>query len=208
MTHKKELVLAALTQPNFDFATAMLEMAPARDVLARPPADARMGAVLALLYEKDGETHILFAKRPMTMRNHPGQIAFPGGRQDEGETMAETALRETEEEVGIPPRLIEILDTLHPTYIPPSNFFVQPYVGWHEGEPELTAAPDEVEQILQIPLRRFTEPMCKREISVGKNGRFVVPAFCIDQHEIWGATAVILNELVARLRQVGFWSAA
>lgn len=200
MTYTKQHLLTALTQKNFDFASAMMEMAPARDVLAQPPDNARLGAVLALIYEKDHDAHLLLAKRPMTMRNHPGQIAFPGGSQDEGETMIETALRETDEEVGIPSQAIEILGPLHPTYIPPSNFFVQPYVGWHEGVPQCVPSPDEVAQILEFPLRQFAESMCKTQIKVGKG--FNVPAFHIDGHQIWGATAVVINELVERLKKV------
>ena len=140
----------------------------------------------------------------MTLRNHPGQIAFPGGSLDEGETFAEAALRETEEEVGIPSSQITLLGELAGVYIPPSNFFVQPFVGWHEGQPEYIPAPAEVGDVLEVPMAHFADDGNRSQFEAIKG--FMVPSFRVQEHEVWGATAAMLNELTARLSETGLFA--
>ena len=202
MTLLQATIRRALILPDFDPKPIMLQMAPFRDAVESPPAGARLGAVIALLYKREGRLLVVLAKRPMTLRNHPGQIAFPGGRHETGETFEETALRETEEEVGIQPEQITVLGQLTPVYVPPSNFFVRPFVGWHHGSrPQFVPSPDEVAEILEVPMVHFAQEENHSRFQV--NDQITVPSFLVGPHHVWGATAVMLKELATRLAMVG-----
>ncbi len=204
MTPIAQQIKNSLSLKDFDPKPAMMRMAPARDAVEAPPAGARLGATMGVLYEMERQVWVVLAKRPMTLRNHPGQVAFPGGRCEPNETFLETALRETEEEVGLAPHFIEVLGSLSPVYIPPSNFYVSPFVGWHDGLPNLTPSPDEVSRIIDVPLQALTTPDCIGEINPIGDWRF--PAYLVEGEKVWGATAVILSELIARLTAVDFFT--
>lgn len=172
-------------------------------------SDARVGSVLILFYQKQSETHLVFIRRRPDLRTHAGQIAFPGGGQEFEESLVETALRETEEEVGIPTTAVKIIGELSPTYIPPSNYIVYPFVGWYEnedpanGEPQFQRDPDEVAEILEIPVSMLlAESIRQEEPRQFEDLRLSVPYFAVAEHKIWGATAFILSEMVERLRYV------
>lgn len=198
-----ETLKAALKIEEFDIRTSRLKMVPAMRALQPPPADARIGAVLALFYP-DGDTiSIILVKRPDHLRNHPGQIAFPGGRQDEGETLVETALRETYEEIGVTADQIEIIGQLDPIYIVPSNFHVHPFVGWAPQQPEYHPSPDEVAEILDVPIRYFQDPKNISSTERQFSGRsFTIPHFQYQGHIIWGGTSTFIIELADRLKQI------
>lgn len=193
-----EAIRQALALPNFDPLPFQLRLAPSPRPLRRPADRAghvRLGAVLALLYPWEGAAHLLLVKRPGSLRTHSGQVSFPGGSKEEGESFATAALRETEEEVGIPPSQIELLGELAQVYIPPSDFEVHPFVGWHNGRPHFRPSPTEVEEVLEVPLTFFAEA----ELHLATEGNFRYPYYQLGRHRLWGATAVMISELLARL---------
>ena len=192
-------VKQALVVEPFDVFAAQRVMAPVGRPSKRAShlnGSARQGAVLLLLYARADKVHVVFAKRPDTLKHHAGQIAFPGGRVEPAETYAEAALRETHEEVGIPPHKITLLGQLTPIYIPPSDFEVYPFVGWHSGLPQFRPSPREVAQLLEVPLSHFFQPKNK----VLDEWNF--PFFRVEDYRLWGGTAVMLNEFMERLAAV------
>ena len=160
-------------------------------------AGAREGAVLLLLYKKDG--HIYF---PLTQRHeyngaHSGQISFPGGKVEMGDKSAiHTALRETEEELGIPQTSIQVLGTLTDMFIIASNFNVRPVVGFTEGPPEFSLDPREVAEVIEISLEQLLDNTLVKEKEIRINNKFPIhaPYFDFDGYHVWGATAMMLSE--------------
>jgi 8-oxo-dGTP pyrophosphatase MutT (NUDIX family) len=167
--------------------------------------DPRMAAVMMLFYPKNGMTHLVLIVRNAYEGVHSGQIAFPGGKwETEDEDFSATALRETHEEVGIRPSQMEIIKLFTPTYIPPSNFMVYPYLGICKEEVCFVLDPTEVSSIIELPLSVFLSDKiiieAKLTTSYAKN--ISVPAFDIDGHVVWGATAMMLSELKDVLKSV------
>ncbi|NTV65564.1 MAG: CoA pyrophosphatase, partial [Oscillochloris sp.] len=165
-----------------------------------PGAVPRPAATLLLLYPQDGELYLPLTVRASHLPTHKGQVSLPGGGIDpEDAGPAAAALREAEEELGIPPTSVEVLGTLTSFYIPPSNFQITPVVGLSAHTPELRPHPGEVELAFSAPLRRLLEP----DVIVSEEwellGRHLqVPFFALGGQKVWGATAIILSELVAR----------
>lgn len=186
---------------------AQLTMAPAyrQDPrLARVRDKAcREAGVLALLFPLAGAPAVLLTVRRGDLRNHGGQISFPGGRRDPGETLEETALREAEEEVCLPPEAVEVLGMMTPLYIPPSNFCVYPTVGVVDGLPPLRPADAEVEAILEVPIAHLRQPSARQVGDWTLRGRpMQVPFFDVDGHTVWGATAMMLAELLTLFEEM------
>lgn len=206
-----EHIKAALTLASFDAESAHFLMAPLAgrtDRAARPAemeGEARIGSVLLLLYCHQKELYLVLTRRRDDLNSHAGQISFPGGRKDEGETAVEAALRETHEEVGVDPTAVSIIGQLATIWIPPSDFFVHPFVGWiANGErPVFIPSESEVDQILEVSVRHLLDPQTKKTgIIKRENFQFEVPYFDVDGRMVWGATAVMLSEFVERLRAV------
>lgn len=168
-----------------------------------PPPDASKAGVLALLYPKSDEWHIVFIERASRypQDRHRGQISFPGGRYEPtDETLEQTALREAEEEVGVDAGAVQILGKLTNLYIPVSNFLVYPYVGYVQERPGFIPDPSEVAAILEVPFEHFrTERNIRRmDMTVSGNIRLKdVPYFDIGGKVLWGATAMMMSELLA-----------
>ncbi len=202
-----EQVRAALALPDFDGEAAQLLMAPALRPRQRPAALAtppRLGGVLLLLYGVDHELHLVLTLRPTYEGIHSGQVSCPGGRHEPPETLVTTALRETEEEIGVPPAAVELLGQLTPLYVLPSDYEVHPFVGFHAGgRPVFAPHTREVAAIIETPLRLLLDPATRAEEEWELRGlRMAVPFFLVGEHKVWGATAMILSEFVERLRAV------
>lgn len=158
----------------------------------------RIAAVMMLFYPKKEKTHLVLIVRNAYNGVHSSQIAFPGGKYETTDAdFQETALRETNEEIGILPEKIEVIKHFTPMYIPPSNFLVHPYLGI--AKEELSFYPDirEVASIIELPLSVFLddEIIIEATLSTSYANNALVPAFNIQNHIVWGATAMILSEL-------------
>ena len=187
---------------------AQLAMAP---VYRQDPSMARVAdkacreaGVLALLFRRDDVPTLLLTVRRDDLPDHPGQISFPGGRREPGETLPEAALREAHEEVGLYPEHVDLLGALTPLYIPPSNFCVYPFVGMTDFHPDLQPHDVEVERLLPVPLPHLLDPATRRREPWMLHGREVeVPFLDVEGHKVWGATAMMLNELLALFGDFG-----
>jgi 8-oxo-dGTP pyrophosphatase MutT (NUDIX family) len=199
-------VRAALELPEFDGHAAQQHMMPLARARFRPDereGTPRQGAVLLLLYCRDDELHLVLTRRRDDLNSHPGQVSLPGGRQDPPETLAETALRETEEEIAVPPETVRLLGRLTPLYISPSDFEVQPFVGIYtgDGRPAFVPNPGEVAAIIEVPLDHLLDQSLRTEELWQLRGVDVtVPFFQLDGYKVWGATAMMLSEFAERLR--------
>ena len=165
------------------------------------PEDCREAGVLLLLFEKDAELHITLTRRHTYPGVHSGQIAFPGGQREDNETLQETALRETFEEVGVRPGSLEVIGQLSSLYTPPSNFCIFPFVAYSAGRPAFRPDAREVAELIEAPLCLFFDPATqKEELWHFENfGNRNVPFFDIFGHKVWGATAMILSEFLLML---------
>jgi 8-oxo-dGTP pyrophosphatase MutT (NUDIX family) len=169
--------------------------------VAPPPSNARMAGVLALFYPKASDWHLVFIQRPHHPEDrHSGQISFPGGKMEDSDNdLSETAIREAEEEIGVAASSIELLGPLTELYIPVSNFLVSPYVGYVDAPPVFRPEPGEVESILEVPFHKFLQRETRQKINLEITEQITlreVPYFNVEGKVIWGATAMILNELV------------
>jgi len=164
----------------------------------------RPGSVLILLYEEDGVIKFPLTKRAEYLGTHSGQISLPGGKAESGETPIETALREAEEEIGLNRNLVTIVGRLSNFFVIPSNFMVTPIVGTVTSKPDLKADPREVSRILTgtLPALLAKDAIKEKEILVANRYRMLAPHFEIDHEIVWGATAMILNELRLILQEI------
>ena len=158
-------------------------------------------AVLIPLFCKDNENHLLLTKRTQTMRHHKGQISFPGGVQNRGsESLADTAKRETFEEVGIRPEHIEILGRLDQTITIISNFVVTPFVGIIPYPYPIRPNPVEVEEVIELPLSLIIDTRNMSNGYFDHDGQsYPTECFNYGKHVIWGATARIIEIFRATL---------
>lgn len=161
-------------------------------------ASAKLSAVLILFFPKEEQPNFALIQRPQYDGVHSGQIAFPGGKFENGDlTILDTALRETMEEIGIVRNQINVIGKLSPLYIPPSNFIVHPFVGYLDHYPEFTPDPLEVSKILEIPFDILSNPETLRMKEIDVRGyKVTVPCFYVADNVIWGATSMILSELI------------
>jgi 8-oxo-dGTP pyrophosphatase MutT (NUDIX family) len=165
--------------------------------------DCLQGAVLALLYPREVKTHLVFIRRPQTVVHHKGQISFPGGHVEAGETRGQAAVREAQEEVGIIPETVRVLGALTPLFIPPSGYCIYPFVAVTDVTPSFVPEPEEVDEILEIPVAHLLdEDNARRETWTFEIGPREVPFFAFGPHKIWGATAMVLSELLEIFRSV------
>jgi len=181
---------------------AQITMAP-RPRPFRPPdgSTPRQAGVLLLLYPIGGRLHLVFTVRPANLDHHAGQVSFPGGGWEEGDTsLAETALREAREELGIATGEIEVLGPLTPLYIPVSHNLVHPFVAVAPRRPTFQPDPLEVAALLEVPLVTFQDTAIRGEDRMERDGlEVVIPYYAVGGHKIWGATAIILAEFLALL---------
>lgn len=168
------------------------------------PAGARPAAVLVVLYPRDDEWHIPLTLRPAHMPDHAGQVSFPGGVIEPGETSREAALREYAEELGAPTDELEILGQLSPLYLFASNFEIAPWVAAAASAPVWRPSDREVERVLEIPLSHLADPRNTGHVERRQRGLgFRAPCFQWEHERIWGATSMILAELLASVEALG-----
>lgn len=156
--------------------------------------------VLTLLYPWNDILFLVLTKRTERMRYHQSQISFPGGRQEPGEDLVHTALRETCEELGVQPESLRLLGTLTPLYIPPSNTCIHPVVAALPQRPSFARSPEEVEEVIEVPVAHLRDPKNVHEELWTIRGIPVrVPFYLFKGNKIWGATAMVLAELLELL---------
>jgi len=196
----------AMSLVDFDAYSAQKKMLPSARERYRhdgKPGQVRLGGVLLLIYPIDGELQLVLTRRRDDLNSHAGQMSFPGGQHEAQETLLMTALRETEEEIGISARSLEVLGELAPMYIPPSDFEVHPFVAWYcnGNRPIFSPNPSEVSEIVEVPLRHLLDPSSSSTQLWDFRGHTItVPYYAVDEYKVWGATAMMISELVERLR--------
>jgi len=172
-----------------------------------PGEDARIAAVLILLYPVNDSVHTVFMQRPEYDGIHGGQISFPGGKKEpEDDTVIHTALRETWEEIGADLSEIAIIGTLTPLFIPVSNMLVTPVVGWLNEKPLFKHRPEEVSFLINAELKRFLNTSIVKSKPFKIRGELIeIKYFDYEGNTIWGATAMILQELLALISRGGLF---
>jgi 8-oxo-dGTP pyrophosphatase MutT (NUDIX family) len=190
-------MMALQTQPVREtFARVLLSPEDAQGLKVRGSTEA---AVLVPLYLKDGELRGVFTKRREDLRRHAGEISFPGGRYDEGEAdLRATALREAEEEIGLPRKAVEIVGALQPTPTIATGYAIYPFVGLIEPGLTWTLSPREVAEVLDLSLRELRDGY-KRQRLVRRGVPIRTDTYVVGEHLIWGATARILSDLFDRI---------
>ena len=154
-------------------------------------------AILIALFEKDGEYCFPMIKRPENIKNHPGQIALPGGSKEKEESLERTALREAQEEIGIDPDKVEIIGRLTPIPVPVSGYLVQTYIGIIDEEPDWKLSKDEVADFFILKLSELLDADNEYYEKWNLRGFDAkVPIFKIGDLKIWGATASVLSEFI------------
>jgi 8-oxo-dGTP pyrophosphatase MutT (NUDIX family) len=164
----------------------------------------RLAAVLAPLVEEPVAS-LVFTVRSSDLSRHAGEISFPGGLQDPGETLSETALRESFEEIGLDPGTTDVLGALPPVHTTVSGILVVPFVGMLESMPAFVVSEEEIEEVLTFTVGRLAE--VERPVEVAREPDRVWRGFAyeLDGHMIWGATGVMLHALLQVIRKEASW---
>ena len=157
----------------------------------------KKAAVLVCFFKRKDEYYLPLIKRPMHEKNHPGQIALPGGAMEENETLENTALREAFEEVGIIPDNVEILGKMTPLPVPVSKYVITPFIGITNNEPKWNINRQEVDELIILKYTDLIDSNNGYYEDWNLNGNMLrVPIFKIMNKDIWGATAAVLSELI------------
>ena len=182
-----------------------------RDKACVAGEDLIRSAVLVPLFEKSGEYHLLFTQRTEKMSSHKGQMSFPGGRWQDGETLQDTALRESWEEIGLKPEDVEVLGELDEATTLSSGYAICPFVGIIPYPYDFEINPDEVEEIVEVPMSALGDTSCYRAVDspgMGNANKYRQLArfyegrpsmawfYEYDSHVIWGATARIVKSFL------------
>ena len=196
--------IVKVTKMELPGETVQFKMAPMERLqelkrVARNQNSAKRAGVLSLFYpSEDFETRLILILRKTYHGVHSAQVGFPGGKlEPEDQNIQDAALRETEEEVGVPRSAISVLKQLTEIYIPPSNFFVQPFLGITSQSPKFVPEEKEVEALIEVTLRDFMDDLniTTQSLSTSYAESIEVPAFQLNGHIVWGATAMMLNEV-------------
>jgi 8-oxo-dGTP pyrophosphatase MutT (NUDIX family) len=165
-----------------------------------PPPTHKEAGVLILLYRHDNQLYLPLTRRTDILENHKGQISLPGGAREGGETLQATALREACEELQACLGEQDVIGTLTPLYIPPSQFLMSPFVAYTPRRPRFVRDPVEVAEIIETPLDLLLDPATiVWEDWVIRDVPAKVPFFHVNGHKVWGATAMVLSEFVTLL---------
>lgn len=203
--------IVKVTKMDLPGEAVQFKMAPVERLqelkqIAKERNTAKHAGVMSLFYpSEDFETRLILILRKTYKGVHSAQVGFPGGKlEDEDNTIQDAALRETEEEVGVPRNAISVLKKLTEIYIPPSNYFVQPFLGITTQVPRFIAEEAEVEALIEVELKDFMNDanICLQTLSTSYAASIEVPAFNLNGHIVWGATAMMLNEVREMLKIV------
>lgn len=168
--------------------------------------EAKHAGVLSLFYpDEDMETKFVLILRKTYKGVHSAQVAFPGGKLEaQDASMRDTALRETFEEVGVPIDTVQIVRSISQVYIPPSNFYVHPFIGFTQTTPQFIKQDDEVEALIEIDLEHFLDEqsLISKKVKTSYSIEVEVPAFKLNDYVVWGATAMMLSEIKDLLKQL------
>jgi 8-oxo-dGTP pyrophosphatase MutT (NUDIX family) len=174
---------------------------------SKGPEFARKSSVLILLFpDEQGEINTAFIKRVEYDGVHSGQVAFPGGQFEKTDIdLTATALREAEEEVGVKATSVTVIGKLSDLFVPPSNFIISPVLAKCLFRPEFIPDGKEVAEVFTVPLKHFLNPQFKGEYEIPyRNGEMIrIPGYYFKNFLIWGATAMILNELLQLAKDAG-----
>lgn len=183
------------------FSPVDLRTGERRPRVPEPGTYCRRAAVLVPIMLASEGARVVYTLRTGELRDHAGQVSFPGGSPEpQDRSLLMTALREAEEEVDLEPDLVEVIGELEDMYIPPSKFLVRPFVGILWEGAELVLAPEEVEAIFSVSLEELMSPEAFKKVVWKREGHpHEVPIFAVGGHEIWGATAAMTAGLLARL---------
>lgn len=164
------------------------------------PADARLAAALLLLYPAASGVALPLTVRASDLPRHAGQISLPGGAIDEGETLAQAALREAAEEIAVDPAAVRVLGELTPVHVLVSGFTLHPVVGITDRRPDFEPAPYEVAEVLEVSLADLRDASRIRTATRVREGVAIeYPYFDLLGHQVWGATAMVLGEFITML---------
>ena len=165
------------------------------DLKAKNPKEA---AVMMLFYPRNEKTNLILIIRNAYPGVHSSQIAFPGGKKEKSDaSFMETALRETQEEIGISENQITVIRPFSQVYIPPSNFLVHPFMGYSCEELLFNPDPNEVAGLIEMPFDHFLDDnnMELQKMATSYSVSIDVPVYVIKEHRVWGATAMMMSEL-------------
>ena len=174
---------------------------------AREAREGKLAAVLCLFYpDEAAQTRFMLILRKTYSGVHSAQVGFPGGKPEpEDNDLIATALRESWEEVGVKPEEVEVLREMTEIYIPPSRFFVRPFMGLAQWRPEFRKQDEEVEAMIEVPLYELMDHTSRvvQQLTTSYAQTIDVPAFRLQDHIVWGATAMMLNEVREMISRIG-----
>ncbi len=195
----------AINNQQLPGKNAQKQMLP-KGRLLQPENDtpARLSAVLIMVYRSANNWKLVMIQRAEYDGVHSGQIAFPGGKKEpDDKNLLHTALRESEEEIGVHHADIETIGKLSPLFIPVSNMCVHPYMGFMKNEPVFVKQDKEVQRVITIPLEKLLHKETQTNaVFQGANYQIEAPCYSINGYKIWGASAMILSEFISILKNI------
>jgi 8-oxo-dGTP pyrophosphatase MutT (NUDIX family) len=206
--HNQALKIKLAISKPLPGTAAQYLMAPkvrkSSEELLKENTDYRNSSVLLLLFpDKEGTMSTIFIERPLNNSVHSGQIALPGGKVDDTDVnFRYTALREAEEEIGVPKNNVEIIGMLTPLYVPASNFLIHPHIGITYDTPEFNPNPAEVKSLLPLTIDKLISLMPETATFNTSYGQLSAPGFKIGKHHMWGATSMIVSEFREMIRSI------
>ncbi len=166
-------------------------------------ADAVQSAVLILLYEDNGDFFFTLTERTQTVEHHRGQISLPGGARELDEKLSSTAIRETQEEIGVDADDVIVIGSLSSLFVPVTGFIIKPFIGFINEDFNTFPAPDEVENVFSVSLDELLNDENELKEKRSLRGFEVdIPYFLLSGQKVWGATAMILSEFKIILKEV------
>lgn len=202
--------LAQLIEQHLPGESAHLEMSPLNrglsSVALQQASDVKESAVAVLIFEAEKRLQCTLIQRPTYAGSHSGQVSFPGGKKDPTDMdLVHTAMRECWEEIGVTLERDHLVGKLTPVYIPVSNFHVEPFVFFYPEIPIFEKDVREVEEVFSFYLDALLDDANVALVEMQISSKFTlkeVPCFLLEQKQVWGATALILNELKAVLKMI------